>query len=153
MGIGIVFATGALKGWTSTKRAMLETEKAKKATEAENQKFYQEQFFELAGKKDANPQALSQAAKLGGLDFDIETANIINNVDTSYQYGSLRIPTAAGQSIKIGKAESAPLWANSHNSYFNQSPENINNFVTLAQSDENVFRAFADQLRNTERLM
>ena len=153
MGIGIAFATGALKGWTSTKRAMLETEKAKKATEAENQKFYQEQFFELAGKKDANPQALSQAAKLGGLDFDIETANIINNVDTSYQYGSLRIPTAAGQSIKIGKAESAPLWANSHNSYFNQSPENINNFVTLAQSDENVFRAFADQLRNTERLM
>jgi len=89
MGIAIAFATGALKGWTNTKRAMAEKEIAAKEKEAEQQKFYQEQFFELAGKKDANPQALAQAAKLRGLDFDIETANIINNVDTSYKYGAV----------------------------------------------------------------
>jgi|13_taG_2_1085334.scaffolds.fasta_scaffold04565_6 hypothetical protein len=90
MGIGIAFATGALKGWTETKRAMREAEIKKEEKEAEQQKFYQEQFFELAGKKDADSQALSQAAKLGGLEYDVTAANIINDVESSFGYNNLQ---------------------------------------------------------------
>ena len=90
MGIGIAFATGALKGWTETKRAMREAEIKKEEKEAEQQKFYQKQFFELAGKKDADSQALSQAAKLGGLEYDVTAANIINDVESSFGYNNLQ---------------------------------------------------------------
>ena len=90
MGIGIAFATGALKGWTETKRAQREAELKEAEKEAEQQKFYQEQFFQLAGKKDADRQALQTAAKRGGLEYDITTANLINDVGSSFGYNDLQ---------------------------------------------------------------
>jgi hypothetical protein len=90
MGIGIAFATGALKGWTETKRAQREAELKEAEKEAEQQKFYQEQFFQLAGKKDADRQALQTAAKRGGLEYDITTANLVNDVGSSFGYNDLQ---------------------------------------------------------------
>ena len=89
MGIGIAFATGALKGWTETKRAMREAEIKKEQKKAEQQKFYDEQFLELAGKKDANPQALQAVAKLSSF-RDVEIGNIINDVGSSFGYNTLQ---------------------------------------------------------------
>lgn len=90
MGIGIAFATGALKGWTETKRAQREAELKEAEKEAEQQKFYQEQFFQLAGKEHADQQALQTAAKRGGLEYDITTANLVNDVGSSFGYNGLQ---------------------------------------------------------------
>jgi len=86
MGIAIAFATGALKGWVDTKRAMAEKEIAEKEKKAEQQKFYQEQFFELAGKENANPQVLQALAKRSSF-TDVQVANTINKVGTHTYFG------------------------------------------------------------------
>ena len=96
MGIGIAFATGALKGYTQSARDRVEKEAAQKEKEAEQQKFYDEQFLELAGKKDANPEALRAVAKLSSFQ-DVKIGNIVNNVASNVAYGSVTFPKFGGE--------------------------------------------------------
>ena len=103
MGIGIAFASGALKGYTKSARDRVEKEAAQKEKEAEQQKFYDEQFLELAGKKDANPEALRAVAKLSSFK-DVEIGNIVNNVDTQTYFG----PTNLGVLLPYNHSKKDP---------------------------------------------
>ena len=150
MSIGIAFATGALKGWTSTKRAMLDTEKAKKAAEVANQRFYEEQFFELAGKEDANPSVLSALAKKTGM-TDIDIANTVNKVGSTFGYNQLQFPKpyktwTEDISRLQDKTKAGGTWLTTYNNisaditqqdrminHFSQNPEDLQAFKNDVQ--------------------
>lgn len=150
MGIGIAFATGALKGWTSTKRTMLETENAKKEKEAEQKRFYEEQFFELAGKEDANPSVLSALAKKTGM-TDVEISNTVNKVGSTFGYNQLQFPKpyktwTEDISRLQDKTKAGGTWLTAYNNiatdtqqqerminHFSQNPEDLRSFKNDVQ--------------------
>jgi|GEM_PF-6258981 hypothetical protein len=150
MGIAVAFATGALKGWVDTKRAMAEKEIAAKEKEAEDQKFYQQEFFKLAGKKDASPQALELAAKKGGLEYDIATANLVNNVDSTLAYGSVTFPKFGGakefdKNMTSGDAQVRGItWFNTVASGL-RTEEDVNKFITHLESNPNLIPTFLQE--------
>ena len=151
MGIGIAFATGALKGWVDTKRAMAEKEAASKEKEAEEQRFYQEQFFELAGKENADTQALAISARRSGYPYDIEAANTINGVGNSFGYNNLQFPKpyktwTEDVSRLQDKTKAGGTWLTTYNNisadtaqqdrminHFSQNPEDLRSFKNDVQ--------------------
>ena len=152
MGIGIAFATGALKGWVDTKRAQQEAKIKEQEKEAAEKKFYQEQFFTLAGQKDANMQVLKLAAKMGGIEDDIDTANLINDVSTTDKYGAYVLPIV--EEYKYSGTGGNPygrsqVFWNSWQRHL-ANPNNFSKAVDYFKQDENAREQLAAAVRQNE---
>ena len=150
MGIGLAFATGALKGYTKSARDRVEKEAAIKEKEAEQQKFYQEQYFELAGKENADKQAIAQAAKLSGFEYDVAAANTINGVGNTLAYGSVTFPKFGGEkefdkNMTSGDAQVRGItWFNTVASGL-RTQEDVNKFVTHLENNPTLIPTFLQE--------
>jgi hypothetical protein len=149
MGIGIAFATGALKGYTQSARDRVEKEAAQKEKEAEQQKFYDEQFLELAGKKDANPDVLRAAAARSTF-RDVKIGNIVNNVASNVAYGSVTFPKFGGEkefnkNMTSGDAQVRGItWFNTIAGGL-RTEEDVNSFVKHLESNPNLVPTFLEE--------